>query len=423
MPYTGGGWTPGGGLGGLAGLSAVYPGMLQTEQQQNVLDEYAHQVKGKELFGNTLKMLAGQTSQAPPGQPLTYPQGGGAGPTSPQGQLPPGQMPYAGPPQGAPGAPQPPPMRPPMMTPMPGQPGAPGGIPQQPLRPPGAIPPQASGGPGRGVVESAGPTGGPLGGLAARGQLDIKTAAQYIARANPNASPRDIVEALNQAMPYLKAEEQMQLAQLRLDMQQQIQATREESLKERERHDVAIEGQSAERIGQADKRIAQKNEQLEQRKLEHQDKVAHWAFNQDMALKNHALKQLQLEERARATGRKEDIEAAKAEFNAGRELARLKIQEHSFMTDMTPEEKKSMEKDMDRVYQGYVDKLKKMGGGTAPSSPMPVPPATGGTPGQRTLLTPAQNEWFTAQSKGWTPEQRAKVISDLKEAGYDTSGL
>src|SRR6516162_6645287 len=276
MPYTGGGWTPGGGLGGLAGLSAVYPGMLQTEQQQNVLDEYAHQVKGKELFGNTLKMLAGQTSQASPGQPLTYPQGGGAGPTSPQGQLPPGQMPYAGPPQGAPGAPQPPPMRPPMMTPMPGQPGAPGGIPQQPPRPPGAIPPQASGGPGRGVVESAGPTGGPLGGLAARGQLDIKTAAQYIARANPNASPRDIVEALNQAMPYLKAEEQLQLAQLRIAMQQQ-------RAEETERHNRELEAERRRSAEQRDVSLGQRQQEIERREKHEARMEAHQTFNQDMA--------------------------------------------------------------------------------------------------------------------------------------------
>jgi hypothetical protein len=259
--------------------------------------------------------------------------------------------------------------------------------------------------------------------LAARGQLDLKTAATYIAQANPNASPRDIVEALNQAMPYLKAEEQLQLAQLRIDLQQQMQSTREESLKERERHDIAIEGQAGERIGQAEKRIAQGQERID---IAHQRQTrleAHQTFNQDMALKNYALKQLQLEERARATGKKEDLDAAKAAFNAGRDLARLRLQEHNFMVDIKPEEKKAMEKDIDGVYQEYVDKLKKMGGGTAPSSPMPVPPATGATPGQGTSLTPSQNQWFKLQSQGWTPQQRAKVISDLKEAGYDTSGL
>ena len=396
-----------GGFSGLAGLSGVYPGMLQTAKAEDEVDAYQTQKRGQELFGNTLKMLAGQGQpQQPQMQPL-QPYGGApqqppqAGPP-PGGFRPPGQiqpMPGGGPP----GAPQQPPGSPPS-APAGGPPGRPplaGGA-AAPTPAPGGGPSQAQGGPIGQIAQ-----------LAQSGQLDIRTAATLIARANPNASPRDIVSALNVAMPYLKAEEQLQVAQLRIDLQEKSLRERHEALYERERHDVQMEDIQRERTGQAEERIKQGQERLD---IAHQREArleAHQTFNQDQQLKNYALKQLQFEEKARATGRKEDIENARQMFMAGRDLARLRLQEHSFMVDMSPEQKKQMDKDIDSIYQDYVGKLKTMGGGSAPSTPVQT-----GTP-----RTNSQTEWFKAQSKNWSPEQRAKVIQDLKDAGYDTSGL
>ena len=388
-----------GGFSGLAGLSGVYPGMLQTAQAEDVVDAYQQQKTGQELFGNTLKMLAGQGQpQQPQMQPL-QPYGGAPQPSQGQGPppggfRPPMMQPYQQGPQGAPNPMQQQPPGPP--------PGAPAGGP--PVRPPPA---------GGAAAPTPAPGGGPMAAIqqaAQTGQLDIRTAATLIARANPNAKPRDIVAALNVAMPYLKAEEQMQVAQLRLDMQRERLAESTRLSEERiglQQERVGLEQQKVEQAG---KRVEQGAERLHQSQERIDNLQAHRQFEQDLQLKQFAQKQIEAERRFAQTGRKEDQAEAKRMYDAGIARARIALQSKSFMVDAPPEEKARITGDVDKLYKSYTDKIEMQRNQGAPAST--------GTP-----RTNSQTEWFKTQSKNWSPEQRAKVLQDLKDAGYDTSGL
>jgi hypothetical protein len=257
--------------------------------------------------------------------------------------------------------------------------------------------------------------------LAARGQLTIENAATLIARANPNATPRDIVAGLNKAMPFLKAEEQLQVAQLRIDMQQQ-------RAEETERYHKELEAERRRSAEQRDVSLGQRQQEIERREKHEARMAVHQEFNQDQALKNYALKQLQFEERARATGKKEDLEAAKEQAKLGMDMAKLKLQNHNFMYEFKPGEKEALIKDAQSVYDEYVDKLRKMGGGTAPSSPTSsAAPVTSkpaaGSPQKTKTMTHSERKWYEEQFKTWSPEQQQRVRDALKAEGYDTGGL
>jgi hypothetical protein len=234
------------------GLSATYPGQQAAQQQSNQLlmqqiaiDDYRAAQAGKQALGTTFQaMMPGmQQLQAPPQQQP--------------------QMPQQAPPGGAP---------PPGMPPNPGQASVPAGqvanrFPQvaqvgqgpsgQPIQrigpPPGAMPSQQQ----RPPQQAPGGGGGPLG----MGQFDLKTAAQAIAKANPGIDGRTLVEALNQALPYLKVEAQQEVIQMRMQLQEQNLQVRRDALDARR---DAME-QRGEQFQERETRLTKENEARQER--------------------------------------------------------------------------------------------------------------------------------------------------------------
>jgi hypothetical protein len=257
------------------------------------------------------------------------------------------------------------------------------------------------------------------------GQLDIQTAATLIARANPNASPRDIVAALNVAMPYLKAEEQMQVAKLRLDLAQQkemdVQRYREDTIGIRER---ALE--QAQKRSEETERHHKETEEATQKRLDQsQQRIvnleAHRQFERDLQLKNITQKQIEAERRFAQSGRAEDDREAKRLADLGMKRAQIILQSHSFMSDLTDAQRSEIQGQAESIYKSYKDRLEmeqNQRGGGPPGIPRDTGAQRGG--GTRPLLS-SEVEWFKQQQ--YSPEERARRIKDLQDAGFDTSGL
>jgi len=169
--------------------------------------------QGSPQGGDILSRLKGLFQQ-----PQQSPGGGGQPGMPPQPM--PGQQPQM-------------PQRPPMQAPVPGaQPmGGPQGAPMQPQSG-GSMPPQsqASAPPGMG------------GGQAPTGMLDWKSVVQQVKAANPGADPRVIMTAVNQFLPLMTQQAQMEWKQV------MMQTQRDRTNIMGERADTARE-QGGERIG------------------------------------------------------------------------------------------------------------------------------------------------------------------------------
>ena len=212
------------GLGGaLAGLSGAYGGYKQGMMDEYKLDDVRRQELAKVAMGNALKMLgAGQQGQG----------GGGL----PQMGQPPGMPP--GPPQQ--------PMQPSPGQPGPGRPG-PGGMPPSAGTgmPPGGPQPGAMGGPappgmqGPAMVPGGAPAQGGMPQMGGRpqqgGQLDWRQLVQSVQQANPNIPPDVLAEAVNQFLPLMNQQSQMEWKQVLLQI-------REQALQQRE-HDFMLSQQ------------------------------------------------------------------------------------------------------------------------------------------------------------------------------------
>ena len=352
-----------GGFSGLAGLSGVYPGMLQTAQAEDVVDAYQQQKTGQELFGNTLKMLAGQSQpQQPQMQPM-QPYGGAPQPSQGQGPppggfRPPMMQPYQQGPQGAPNPMQQQPPGPP--------PGAPAGGP--PVRPPPA---------GGAAAPTPAPGGGPMAAIqqaAQTGQLDIRTAATMIARANPNAKPRDIVAALNVAMPYLKAEEQMQVAQLRLKMQEEMERDRREDRAARLEETTRYHKAEEESKKQHEAGVAARFQQRETRLQAAQD------IRQDEHLKEAQFKREKYEQATREGRMKFDRDTWLKMYNAEIAATRTAIQAYSDMNQLPDSARELMIKHMAGELAKVKDRMQQlqdMSATPAPNAPAFTPPGSG----------------------------------------------
>lgn len=238
-----------GGLG--AGLSAMYPGMVQGRgnEAETVLKEMqAQQAQESQqadvLRGNALMHLfgGGQGPQPPaPGQPSTpMSPPSGSGPQMAGMGPPPGGMP--GPAFATPSAPRPSPAPPQPMGPMDNQPG-PVTAPQPP---PGAPGPAQGGGalaPGaepqlNGVGEQGGrPT---IHGGVPNGPLTWQAIGSAIARANPGAPPQLIAKAIDRFAPMMTQESQLQWHVLKMQQDEKLVKIKEEE--KNKRQGVAQEG-------------------------------------------------------------------------------------------------------------------------------------------------------------------------------------
>ena len=341
-----------GGFSGLAGLSGVYPGMLETQKVEDQNELTQLQLGGMKVAGNYIKSLF-----QPQMQPL---QPGG----------PPQQAQLGGPPQAPPQ--QVPRYNPAMISPMPsqqqppGQPSAPAGGP--PVRPPPA---------GGAAASTPTPGGGPMAAIqqaAQTGQLDLRTAATLIARANPNAKPRDIVAALNVAMPYLKAEEQMQVAQLRLKMQEEMERDRREDraarLEETTRYHKAEEESKKQHEAGVMARFQKKETRLQ----------AAQDIRQDEHLKDAQFKREKYEQATREGRMKFDRDTWLKMYNAEIAATRTAIQAYSDMNQLPDSARELMIKHMAGELAKVKDRMQQlqdMSATPAPNAPAFTPPGSG----------------------------------------------
>lgn len=218
---------------------------ISTDNNAIVLQQRQLAQMGQIAFGRALQSLfGGGAPQAPmPGQP-SQPMGPPPGPQGPGfgNPIPPG---VAGPPPGPQG-----PMMPPGATPMPGAPSAP------------------ASGPPTGPQGPSAPAGGPPGG-GDPPQLDMRTVAQMIARANPGAPPAVLAAAMDAAMPMMNAQAQADWHEQRLALQhQQIEnnlTTRTQALEERGRQFDTREERLRKEYEERERRIRENFDRREQR--------------------------------------------------------------------------------------------------------------------------------------------------------------
>lgn len=331
-------------LGGLSGLSAVYPGMLATQQQQQQNDLQQLQLQdaqaaiaGKAALGRTFQALIPGASPNGPSQPPMQqgpqppPPGQASQPQQPMMQRPPGPPPM--PPQGGGGMPAP-------------QPGMPMGAPAggaQPPRP--TMPPQ---------MQQGAPGGGGGGAPPPVGQFDLKTAAAAIARANPGIDPRTLVEALNQAMPYLKTEAQQEVIQMRQQMQQQNLDVRKDALDARR---DALEQQQSQ-FKDREKRLSDENEAKQGRFDARESRLAAQAsVRQDQAWTRLEQQKQQLQTRIAQGDRRASMSEWRGILDAQHKRAQEILSAYSSNSALPKEQRQKL---LDEENQAYTDAIVNM---------------------------------------------------------------
>ncbi|MDE2471864.1 MAG: hypothetical protein KGL35_24850 [Bradyrhizobium sp.] len=181
--------------GALAGLSAVEGGYQQGVANEYKLDDQKRAALARVAMGNALSALAGG--------------GGGQQPIPPMPQGP--QPPFQQGPQAQPQAPPPGQMSQPMQRPGLPQQAPAGGMLAASMAPPGQ-PRTANGPPGL-------PGGGGLSG--GNQPLDWRTLVAAVKQANPNIPPDVMAEAVNQFLPMMNQQSQMEWRQISLQLREQ----------------------------------------------------------------------------------------------------------------------------------------------------------------------------------------------------------
>lgn len=373
----------------LAGLSAVYPGMLeaqgksnQNDLQQMQLDQAQAEVAGKQALGKVFQQMV------PGAQPNMPPQ--------------PQQMAPQAPPPGQPSQP----MRPPPVAP-PGPAAGGAARPQagmQPGAPPAGAQPQ--GGAPQGA-QGAPPQG--------QGQFDLKTAAAAIAKANPGIQPRVLVEALNAALPYLNAEAKQEVALLRQQMQQENLDLRQRSLEQRENQFNTREDRLRDENEAKQKRFDTKEARLE----------AKQTVQQDQAVQKLAMQQKGLEYKIAAGDKSATMKQWRDIADAKRKAALAAASIYSLNNNMDDKQKAKLLKDVNDAAEEEIANMRNMQGSSTPTGG--TVPAGGGKTDARAgdqpkPIPPEIRGQFDALVKT-RPDLRAKAIEQMKADGYTVDGL
>ena len=273
-------------MAGLGGLAFVGEGYEQGLSDFLKVQQQSDELRGRQAFGKTLMMLNGQDPNAAPGLSPSVPSpAGGAGALPGLG---------AGGPPGAAPMPAPGPGPAPMFAPRPpATPGAPpmGVRPPGPVMPPpmqrpmGGVPPQAGGPP-------AGPQG--VGGVPGGG-FDWRQVLGAVVKANPGASPSVIAAAVDQFLPIMNAQAQMQWREQANMLRGMALDERSREFDERERRlnqqldDLnqyrTDQGNRADRrLGQGDVRLEQGERRLTEQERRNQASEALRAKGQENAM-------------------------------------------------------------------------------------------------------------------------------------------
>ena len=273
-------------MAGLGGLAFVGEGYEQGLLDYMKASEAKDQLLGRQAFGRTLMALSGQDPNAGLSPSVPSPAGGaGALPVVGAGGSIPGATPMPGPAAG----PAPSPMfaaRPPGAPPM-GVPAGPPVTPPAARAPMPAGPGVAAGPPGPGQPYYAGGNQfqpmGPGGGVG--GAFDWRTILGAVMKANPGASPSVLAAAVDQFMPLMNQQAQLQwreqslmlreqalmMAQDRFTQNQDRLRSNQEDL---ERYRTEQGGRADRRLDQGDVRLGQGQERVEQgnRRLDQGDR-------------------------------------------------------------------------------------------------------------------------------------------------------
>jgi hypothetical protein len=385
-----------GGLGlstALSGLAGVYGGYKQGELDEAKIDDVKRSSLAKVAMGNALQLLGGGTQNQmpqgfgqqmaggpqppPPGQPSPPMQGGGM------------RMPPGGAPQGPPGM-------------------SPGGMPMPQPRPPGAGP-QANGmmpgpPPGMGGTPPGGQSGpapnmggGPPGQQMGRQSLDWRQIVQAVQQSNPNIKPDVLAEAVNQFIPMMNQQSQMEWRMVSLQLREQQLQQREHdvmlmeqgrnqradqasddrrygvdtragsSAKAEEGRDVRFDKAEEGRNTRADKARQQRADQFDQREARLQESLK---FREDSTYQRLELQKQEAIRKAETAKGKEGLAQVRAIIDAQDKHIRTRIQAYSVMNKLKPDERKKMLDDADAKYNEEIAKLKELGkGGSSKPNP------------------------------------------------------
>lgn len=406
----------------LAGLSAVPGGFGAGQMQDLQIEDERRKALAKTALGNALSLMAGG-------------QGGGLAPGGPQPQPP---MPGAPSPQGAPQ-----------------QPGITAGGPPQAMGR-GAMPstPQPAGGPPQGMPQQGMPQGGPQlpGG---RQALDWRQIVATIRQSNPNIPPAVMAEAVNQFLPMMTQQSQMEWRNVSLQLREQAlqqreqqfmlaesgrnqradqaSADRQAGIESRERTAAAgrvsretiakmtvDERREAHEAGliskeQMDEANRESRERLAGRRLDQQQQQfeeretrlgAALELRADTTYQRLEQQKQQALDRVRQAQGKQGLAEARALIDAQDKHVRQRIQAYNQANTMKPSDRKAMLDQADMDYNEQIAQLKQAaqsGGGAAPTN------ASGGAAPPTALQKDAQG-----RVKVQTPEEADKLAPGTK---------
>jgi len=311
-------------------------------------------------------------------------------------------------------------------TPVPPSPGQPSMPMQRPMGPsfgppaaqPPMVPPQGGPPPPPGAPPAMQPPGPPQGGPT--GALDWRQVTQMVTQANPGAKPEVIAAAVNQFLPLMNQQAQMewrllsaQLAQQRITQQGQLGERRLEETErrdtmaheDRQSRDAAVQGRFDTREARLQQQFESlrdnRTQTLEQRKEEARQRALR--FDKSMDAK----------QRASTVAQWRDAHKAQDAYLRSRINA---------MSNLQGADKKEMLKQLDTAWyeeeRQMQEALKSTGGvpkGSAEAQPQGPP--TGSTPVPPDVLKKLRDGIKAGK------DSKENVIRDLKERGFATEGL
>jgi hypothetical protein len=391
-------------------LAGGAEGYQEGAARQLQIDDLREQMEGRKAFGRTLMSMG----LLPGGQPV--------GPQPPQPGQPsmPMQRGFA-----VPMAPGPAPQQPPMSA-MPGQ------------QPPMAPGPMA---PGQQPQRPVSPLGG------GTGMLDWRQVAQMVTQANPGAKPEVVAAAVNQFIPLMNQQSQLEWRMLSLQLaQQRAQGQLElghERLGETERYHEGLQEDRAanrelgrERLGETERYHAGQREDRAatrgdiQKRFDTREGRLQQQLEATKDYRSQVLEQRkeQLRQQALRFDRSMDARSRASIVQQWREARRThdaymrnKI---SAMSNLTGADKKQMLDQLDKDWwadeRQMQDSLKESGASVPQGSPeaQPQGPPTGSTP-----IPPDKLKELKNRLKGADQNTRQEAIDALKSRGFSVEGL
>jgi hypothetical protein len=392
-----------GGAGLAAGLSALVPGYQQGEDTQYKLDKERRDALATKAAGSALQMLA-QSGMGQQTAASVFGPGGGPQQGPPPGG---GMPPQGGAPMQQPGMPQPPqPGQPSMPQQPPGGPqggppmgGAPPGMPPGGARPPmpGPQPGMPPGGP-----QAGGPQGQPPQLPGGRQPLDWRQIVAAVQQSNPNIPPDVLMGAVNQFLPMMTQQSQMEWRQVSLQMREQALQQREHDfmIAEQGRNQRSDTASSDRRYGvdtradtaaaaetgrdtraatteagrntRAEKNLGEKQREFAEREQRLQESLK---LRTDSTWARLEQQKQQAQQRVEASQGKQGLAEWRAAADAQYRYIRTKIQAESAATGLNAKDKKALLDQAEMQYNEQIGQLREKFGRSTPTGGTTTGPA------------------------------------------------